>query len=109
MSSIGVELQVAEGVTASQLHDEWLRLFHRRNKAAKSAERLWQRWRSTVEGSAESDRLWSEYSAFQSEYRVLAAWTNVMHSAWVFATDGRECSLLTEGVAGGERVSVPVS
>jgi hypothetical protein len=109
MSSFGVDLQVVEGVTAEQLHDKWLRLFHLRNKAAKSAARLWQRWRSTTEGSAESDRLWSEYSAFQSDYRVLAAWTDLVHSAWVFATDGRECSLLTDEVTAGEQVAVPIS
>lgn len=34
MSNIGVHLRVDHGITSTQLHDEWLRLFHASNEVA---------------------------------------------------------------------------
>ncbi len=90
-----LHLSVDDGVSPSALHDTWLQLFHRRNEAKRTAAGMWQQWKDAPEGSAEADRLWAQYSAFQSEYRVLTAWTDLFHTAWVFATDGRQCRFLT--------------
>jgi hypothetical protein len=100
MSNTGVELRVDYGVTSTQLHDEWLRLFHASNEAAKVAGRMWQEWKTaTADGrreSPETRRLWAQYRAFQSDWRVLTAWRDLFHTAWVFATDGRACRFMTE-------------
>ena len=100
MSSIGVDLRVDDGITSTQLHDEWLRLFHASNEAARTAGKMWQEWNNATVNekieSPETRRLWAQYSAFQSDYRVLTAWRDLLHSAWVFSTDGRKCRLVTE-------------
>ena len=107
MNNIDVlDLSVADGVSSTELHDTWLQLFHRRNEAAKTAAGMWQQWKDAPDGSAEADRLWRQYSAFQSEYRVLAAWTDLCHTAWVFSTDGRKCRFVTShSMAGRALVS----
>ena len=43
-------------------------------------------------------RLWAQYCAFQSDWRVLTAWRDLLHTAWVFSTDGRQCRFLTKDV-----------
>ena len=101
-----LHLRVDDGVSSTELHDTWLQLFHRRNEAPKTAAAMWQQWEEAPDGSAEADRLWRQYSAFQSEYRVLAAWTDLFHTAWVFSTDGRQCRLLpSHSTAGRALVS----
>ncbi len=72
-----LHVSVDDGVSRSELHDTWLQLFHRRNKAKRTAAVVWQQWKDAPDGSAVVDRLWAQYSAFQSEYRVLAAWTDL--------------------------------
>ena len=102
MNNIEVlHLSVDDGVSPSELHDTWLQLFHRRNEAKRTAAGMWQQWKDAPDGSSEADRLWKAYSAFQSEYRVLAAWTDLCHTAWVFSTDGRRCRFLTSHVTAG--------
>jgi hypothetical protein len=100
MSTIGVHLRVNHDMTSTQLHDEWLRLFRASSEAEKVAARMWQEWKNATANekteSPESRRLWAQYSAFQSDYRVLTAWRDLLHTAWVFSTDGCECRLLTE-------------
>ena len=110
MSSIGVNLRVDAVLTATELHDRWLRLFRRRNEAREVATAMWQGWSDATAGkkSVEADRLWREYSALQSDYRVLAAWTDVVHAAWVFASEGRDSRFLT-GHSTPERTPVSVS
>ena len=99
MSNIGVELRVDHGITSTQLHDEWLRLFHASSEAAKVAGRMWQEWKTATADdrheSPETRRLWAQYCAFQSDYRVLMAWRDLLHTAWVFSTDGRQCRFVT--------------
>ena len=34
--------------------------------------------------------------ALQSDWRVLTAWRDLLHTAWVFSTDGRQCRFLTK-------------
>lgn len=100
MGHIGVRLRVDHGTTSTQLHDEWLRLFHASNAAAKVAGEMWQEWKNATafgeHESPETRRLWAQYSAFQSDYRVLTAWRDLLHTAWVFSTDGHECRLMPQ-------------
>jgi len=109
MTSIEVlHLSVADGVSSAELHDTWFQLFRRRDEAAQTAAGMWQQWKDAPDDSAKADRLWAQYSAFQSEYRVLAAWTDLCHTAWVFSTDGRRCRFLT-GHCAASRASVSTS
>ncbi len=109
MNSVdALDLSIADGVSTTELHDTWLQLFHRRNEAAMTAAGMWQQWKDAPEGSVAADRLWGQYSVFQSEYRVLAAWTDLFHTAWVFSTDGRQCRFLTSNST-GDRTPVPTS
>lgn len=102
MKNIDVlHLSVDDGVSSTELHDTWLQLFHRRNEAAKTAAGMWQQWKDAPDGSAQANHLWVQYSAFQSEYRVLVAWTDLFHTAWVFSTDGRKCRFLTSQATAG--------
>jgi hypothetical protein len=100
MSNVGVHLRIDHGITSTQLHDEWLRLFHASSEAAKVAGQMWQEWKNTTADgrreSPEARRLWVQYSAFQSDWRVLTAWRDLLHTAWVFSTDGRECRFMAE-------------
>jgi hypothetical protein len=99
-NSIGIHLCVDHGITSTQLHDEWLRLFHASTEAARTAGEMWQEWKNATANekteSPETRRLWAQYSAFQSDYRVLTAWRDLVHTAWVFSTDGRKCRFVME-------------
>ena len=95
MNNIGIDLHVDDSVDSTELYGRWLQLFHCRNEVNKTAAEMWQQWKDAPDGSAAADRLWAQYSAFQSQYRVLAAWADLFHTAWVFATDGRKCRFLT--------------
>jgi hypothetical protein len=101
-----LHLNVDDGVSSMELHDTWLQLFRRRSEAAKTAAGMWQQWKDAPGGSVQADRLWARYSAFQSEYRVLAAWTDLCHTAWVFSTDGRHCRFLPSHSTAASRVLV---
>ena len=94
-NNMGVHLRVDHGITSTQLHDEWLRLFHASNEAARAAGQMWQEWKNAT--TVDDDkRLWAQYCAFQSDWRVLTAWRDLLHTAWVFSTDGRQCRFLTK-------------
>ena len=108
MSTIGVHLRVEDGISSTQLHDEWLRLFRASAEAEKVAARMWQEWKNASAHekteSPETRRLWAQYSAFQSDYRVLTAWRDLLHTAWVFSSDGRECRLLASRSKADDRL-----
>ena len=110
MDSMTVDLRIAESVGSIQLHDMWLQLFRRRSEMVKVSGALWRQWKAaeSVGSSVRADRLWKQYCAFQSEYRVLSAWTDLLHTAWVFSTEGRTCSLLGD-LAVTERVAALTS
>jgi hypothetical protein len=93
-----VDLRIADGVKATQLHDKWLELFRRRGEIAKESAELFRQWKAIEDTFelAEADRLWRQYMVVQRDYRVLSAWTDLLHSAWVFTTDGRECSVISD-------------
>ena len=106
MESLRVDLRIADGVSSIQLHDLWLQLFRRRSEMVKVSGALWRQWKTAeaTGASDRADRLWEQYSAFQSDYRVLSAWTDLVHTAWVFSTDGRRCPLVGD-LAVTERVA----
>jgi hypothetical protein len=110
MESMTVDLRIADGVSSIQLHDMWLQLFRRRGEMVKISGALWRQWKTAdaAGACARADRLWKQYSAFQSDYRVLSAWTDLLHTAWVFSTDGRTCSLVGD-LAVTERVAALTS
>jgi hypothetical protein len=113
MIDMGVCVSVGPGYGSARLHDEWLRLFRLCSAVGEAAGVMFREWKdATPDGtreSAESARLWREYSVFQSEYRVLCAWRDVLHAAWVFSTDGRECRFLTGELSGVDDALAGVS
>ena len=110
MESTAVDVHITEGVSSIQLHDLWLVLFRRRSEMVKVSGALWRQWKAaeTRGASARAERLWKQYAAFQSDYRVLSAWTDLLHTAWVFSTEGRKCSLMGD-LAVTERVAALIS
>ena len=110
MESMAVDLHIADGVSSIQLHDLWLQLFRRRSEMVKVSSALWRQWKAAEAsgGSARADRLWKQYAAFQSDYRVLSAWTDLLHTAWVFSTEGRKCPLVGD-LAATQRVAALTS
>jgi len=106
MDSMTVDLRIADGVSSIALHDLWLQLFRRRSEMVKVSGALWKQWKAAeaTGGSAQADRLWKQYCAFQSDYRVLSAWTDLLHTAWVFSTEGRKSTLIGD-LAVTERVA----
>lgn len=100
MESMGVDLSVDEGVTSARLHDEWLRLYRRCREASTVAGLAYKAWDEVTPDdgseSAESPRLWAEYVACQSDCRVLCAWRDLLHTAWVFSINGRGCRFLED-------------
>jgi hypothetical protein len=106
MDGMTVDLRITEGVSSVQLHDLWLQLFRRRSEMVKVSGALWKQWKAAeaTGGSARADRLWKQYCAFQSDYRVLSAWTDLLHTAWVFFTEGRKSALIGD-LAATERVA----
>src|ERR671928_1789138 len=110
MESIMVDLRIADGVSSIQLHDLWLALFRRRSEMVKVSGALWRQWKAAeaMGASARADRLWKQYAAFQSDYRVLSAWTDLLHTAWVFSTEGRRSALIGD-LAVTERVAALTS
>ena len=105
-----VDVRVADAVSSIQLHDLWLQLFRRRSEMVKVSGALWRQWKAAeaMDASARADRLWKQYAAFQSDYRVLSAWTDLLHTAWVFSTEGRKSSLIGD-LAVTERVAALTS
>jgi hypothetical protein len=105
-----VDVHIADGVSSIQLHDLWLQLFRRRSEMVKVSGALWRQWKAAeaTGSSARADRLWKQYVAFQSDYRVLAAWTDLLHTAWVFSTEGRTCPLVGD-LAATQRVAALTS
>jgi hypothetical protein len=106
MDGMTVDLRIADGVSSIELHDLWLQLFRRRSEMVKVSGALWKQWKAAeaAGGSARADRLWKQYCAFQSDYRVLSAWTDLLHTAWVFSTEGRKSALIGD-LAVTERVA----
>jgi hypothetical protein len=98
MNEMMVDLRVAEGVSPLQLHEMWLALFRRRREMAESSSVLFHRWKNAEDVGEEAlaHRLWRQYSAFQADFRVLCAWTDLVHTAWVFSTEGRRYSLVDD-------------
>ena len=43
-----------------------------------------------ADGLTERERLWAQLEVLWPSYQVLSAWTEVMHAAYVFATEGHE-------------------
>jgi hypothetical protein len=95
MGATGVHLSVDDGITASDLRDQWSRLVTCRDDAWNAAAIMWQEWLDVSEcdpGSLRSDELEAEYLALRRDYRVLAAWASVVYAAWVFVSEGHDLS-----------------
>jgi hypothetical protein len=104
VNGVMVDLRIADGVKSTQLHDMWLELVRWRRKVATRSGELFRQWKAIEDTFelAEADRLWRQYMVLQRDYRVLSAWTDLLHTAWVFSTDGRECSLMGDLVLADE-------
>ena len=50
----------------------------------------------------ERQRLWSRVEVLWPSYQVLSAWTDVVHAAYVFATEGYESLFMDDRFTTGE-------
>jgi hypothetical protein len=82
-------------VSSEELFDTWQGLLALRMRADDYLAEMRGRF-ERAEGLVERDRLWARLDVLWPNYQVLSAWTEVMHAAYVFATEGHE-SLFMDG------------
>ena len=81
--------------TADELWGRWQYLCELSETVGAHVTEIGQRWKDTTDPTVR-DRLWVEYEAQTREYRVLAAWTELFYTAFIFSTDGAHCAALND-------------
>jgi hypothetical protein len=81
-------LSVAD-VSSEELFDTWQGLLALRTDADDFLADMRSRF-DKADGLTERERLWAQLEVLWPSYQVLSAWTEVMHAAYVFATEGHE-------------------
>lgn len=89
----------AEGYTPEELFAEWQRLSVLRTEANRFVDEYRRKWEITTDLD-EKAQLWSELDDMWPEFEVLAAWTELFYTAWVFSTRGCNSEFLKYHVTG---------
>ena len=96
MSAVRLQL-LAEGMSPKDLYEEWQRLERSHGEATRAVESLYEEWKDVpyfqVGRKAKS---WSDYSTAWCDRQVLAAWKELMYSAWVFSVQGCDSRFLPD-------------
>jgi hypothetical protein len=82
--------------SSEELFDTWQGLLELRMRADDFLAEMRGRF-ERAKGLVERDRLWADLEMLWPSYQVLSAWTDVMHAAYVFTTEGQE-SLFMDGI-----------
>ena len=79
--------------TADQLWERWELLRELLDKIGQDMARASERWNEATAPVARQE-LWTAFEAASREYRVLASWKDLYYAAYVFSTDGSDCTAL---------------
>ena len=76
-------------IPSEELFDTWQDLLVLRIRADAYITEMRARFEK-ADGLADRERLWARLEVLWPSYQVLSAWTDVVHAAYVFATEGYE-------------------
>lgn len=80
--------------SAEELYQQWRRLSALRRTVGQNSDAIGKHWQ-TVTDPVERAKVWQNYEQACREYDVVSAWTELVHSFYVFATQGGNTSLTT--------------
>jgi hypothetical protein len=76
-------------IPSEELFDTWQDLLALRMRADAYITAMRARFDKATD-LVERERLWARLEVLWPSYQVLSAWTDVVHAAYVFATEGHE-------------------
>ena len=76
-------------IPSEELFDTWQDLLALRMRADAHLTEMRARFDKATD-VADRERLWARLEVLWPSYQVLSAWTDVVHAAYVFATEGYE-------------------
>ena len=79
--------------TADQLWERWELLRELLDKIGQDMGLASDRWEEATDPVARQE-LWAAYEVASHEYRVLCSWKDLYYAAYVFSTDGSDCTAL---------------
>jgi hypothetical protein len=83
-----LEVSVTD-IPSEELFDTWQQLLRLRVRADAYISQVRARFDQAT-NPVERERLWARLEVLWPSYQVLSAWTDVVHAAYVFATEGYE-------------------
>ena len=83
-----LEVSVTD-IPSEELFDTWQELLRLRVRADAYLAEVRARFDKAT-NLVERERLWARLEVLWPSYQVLSAWTDVVHAAYVFATEGYE-------------------
>ncbi len=85
--SVEVEVRLSTTAAPEELWTYWLELAEVSKTAGELMIAIGQQWKDATDVVLER-QLWTEYQSAARQYDVLSAWKDVVHSAYVFMTEG---------------------
>ena len=79
--------------TADQLWERWELLRELLDKVGQDMAAASDRWNEATDPVARQE-LWTVFETASREYRVLCSWKDLYYAAYVFSTDGSDCTAL---------------
>ena len=88
-----VTLSLSTNATPDELLDRCQHLSELSDQASTHMVEV-RRWWADATDTDAKDRFWVEFQTATREFRVVAAWTQLFYTAFIFCTDGAECAAL---------------
>lgn len=85
----------AENFSDDELFELWQMLLAIRSRAEARINDVSEGFDTAATPDARK-RCWEEMTTLWSHYLVLSAWTDVIHAAWIFSTEGHDSMFLAE-------------
>ena len=79
--------------SAEQLWERWELLRELTDKVGQDMGLASDRWNEATDPVARQE-LWAAFEVASREYRVLCSWKDLYYAAYVFSTDGSDCTAL---------------
>ena len=84
-------------IPSEDLFDTWQGLLALRMRADAYITEMRARFEKAT-NVADRERLWARLEVLWPSYQVLSAWTDVVHAAYVFATEGYESLFMDDDI-----------